>query len=106
MRGVLTTIFGSVLLFTPASAASLKLTLTNISGDQIAAITGKPANVESGAETENLITAPIAVAAKADVTIEAEDGVCVFDLQFTFASGQIQSRPDTDLCQTDQIIIE
>ena len=104
MRGVLMIIFGFVLLFTPAWSANLKLTLTNMSGDQITAITGKPVNTE--ADTENLIIAPIAVVAKADVTIEAEEGVCVFDLQFTFASGQIQSRPDTDFCQTDQIIVE
>jgi hypothetical protein len=89
----------------PVSAASLTLNFTNMSGEAIneLAATSKDA---AEASTQNVLAAPIANGESGTATLEAAEGDCVFNLTFTFASGKILERPDTDLCQTDAIVIE
>lgn len=55
---------------------------------------------------QNILAAPIAAGDSGAVTIEAADGECIFKLTFTFASGKVFERADTDICQTDSIVIE
>ena len=88
-----------------AEAASLTLQLTNSSGDSVTAVTATP---KSAAELsgENLLARPIPVGESATINLETTDEACIFDLSFTFASGKILNRPDTDLCQSDALIIE
>jgi hypothetical protein len=40
------------------------------------------------------------------VTFTAPDKTCVFAITITFASGKVTTLTDTDLCQTDSIIIQ
>ena len=56
--------------------------------------------------TQNILVAPTASGEGDVASLEAAEGDCVFNLTFTFASGKILERPDTDLCQTDGIMIE
>ena len=88
-----------------ASAASLSLNFTNMSGDIINELfaTSKGAAEVS---TQSILAAPIADGEAGLATLEAAEGDCVFNLTFTFASGKILERPDMDLCQTDGIMIE
>ena len=90
---------------TSASAASLPINFTNMSGDTIneLAATSKGAAEVS---TQNILAAPIANGEAGVAALEAAEGDCVFTLTFTFASGKTLARPDTDVCQTDGIIIE
>jgi hypothetical protein len=88
-----------------AHAAILDFTLTNMSGETIDAMT---ATVKDTAEASlaNLLSAPLGNGEPASISLEAAEGVCVFDLTFAFASGRILAMPDTDLCQTDGIVVE
>ena len=92
-------------LAAPVSAASLSLNFTNMSGDAINELT---ATSKGTAEVsiQNLLAAPIATGEAGVATLEAAEGDCVFNLTFTFASGKMLERPDTDLCQSDAIVIE
>ncbi len=55
---------------------------------------------------QNILAAPIAAGDSGAVTIDAADGECIFKLTFTFSSGKVLEREDTDICQTDSIVIE
>lgn len=96
-----------LLMFSSTSvfAASLTITFTNQSGDTIneLALTSKQSPEPSAA---NILAAPIAAGDSGAVTIEAAEGECVFMLTFTFASGKVLERADTDICQADGIVIE
>jgi hypothetical protein len=85
-----------------AMAANITLKISNKTGVTINSITAAP---KSGGATLSLTTAPIAAAAKPSITIAAGND-CVFTLTYTLASGKIIVLPDTDLCQTDQIMVE
>ncbi len=89
----------------PAMAASLAIKFTNRSGESITQLSATPRDAAS-APAQNILTGPIANGATGQATITAPDGTCVFTLTFTSASGKTVNRPDTDLCQTDGIIIE
>jgi hypothetical protein len=41
-----------------------------------------------------------------EVKFIVPDKTCVFNLTITLASGKITTLPDTDLCQTEQIIVQ
>jgi hypothetical protein len=68
------------------------------------------ATIVRPAITAPVIPTPTAVqrtiADPSAVTFNAPDKACVFTLAFTFASGKITTLPDTDLCQTEQIVVE
>ena len=89
----------------PAMAANLAVKFTNKSGDSISQLTATPRDATS-ASTQNILSGAIANGATGQATITAADGACVFTLTFTFGSGKILNRADTDLCQTDGIVIE
>ena len=88
-----------------ASAAPVSLTFTNMSGEAITAITTVPKG-EVVETPVNLLQAPISAGEPLTVTLDLAEGQCVFDISFTFASGTVNDRPDTDLCQTDGIVVE
>jgi hypothetical protein len=89
----------------PVLAASLSLNFTNMSGDTINELI---ATSKGAAEVsiQNILAAPIVNGESGVATLDAAEGNCVFNLTFTFASGKILERPDTDLCQSDTIVIE
>jgi hypothetical protein len=98
----------AVIAFTtaaPGTAADVSIRFTNMSGDSITQLTATPQDA-SEASTQNILTSPIPNGASGQTSIRSQDGICVFTLTFTFASGKILNRPDTDLCQTDGIVIE
>ena len=88
-----------------AMATPISLTFTNMSGEAIMAITAVPKG-EIVETPVNLIAAPIAAGEPLSVTLDLAEGQCVFDVSFTFASGTVTGRPDTDLCQIDGIVVE
>ncbi len=105
MRISLFTILALLMTGSQSHSAALTVTFTNMSGDAINAVTAIPKGAVD-AEATNLLAAPITNGEPADVSIQADDGQCVFDLNFAFASGKTLERPDTDLCQTDGIMVE
>jgi hypothetical protein len=54
--------------------------------------------------TPTAVTKPISDPSA--VTLTAPDKTCVFAIIITFASGKVTTLTDTDLCQTDSIIIQ
>jgi hypothetical protein len=88
-----------------AHAASLTVKFTNMSGDSITQLT---ATLKDAAEasTQSILESPIASGASGEASLEASESDCLFTLTFTFASGKTLDRADTDLCQTDRIVIE
>jgi hypothetical protein len=54
--------------------------------------------------SQNILVAPIANGEGGVASFEAAEDDCVFNL--TLASGKTLDRPDTDLCQSDGIVIE
>jgi hypothetical protein len=55
---------------------------------------------------QNILAAPIAAGDSGAVMIDAAEGECIFKLTFTFASGKVLERADTDICQADGIVVE
>ena len=94
-----------VMTATQARSAALTVTFTNLSGDAINSIAAIPKGAVDS-EPVNLLQTPIPNGEPADISIQADDGQCVFDLNIAFASGKTLIRPDTDLCQTDGIMVE
>ncbi len=88
-----------------AMATPVSLTFTNMSGEAITAITATPKG-ETLETPANLLGGPIAAGEPVTVTLDLAEGQCIFDVSFTFASGTVNDRPDTDLCQTDGIVVE
>ena len=88
-----------------ACAASLSIKFTNMSGDSIETLTATSKDATE-MSVQNILASPIASGEIGEATIEASENTCVFKLRFTFASGKTLERPDTDLCQTDSIVVE
>ena len=89
-----------------AQSAVLTVTYTNTSGDALTALTALPKGAANVAAV-NLLATPIPSGGSAGVSFDSGDeGQCVFDLNFAFASGKTLDRPDLDLCQTDGIMVE
>lgn len=106
MRCTLFLLAVSQLLVTAsASAASLSLNFTNMSGETINELVAIPKGADE-TSVQNILAAPIANGQGGSAALEAADGECVFNLTFTFASGKVLERPDTDICQSDGIVIE
>jgi hypothetical protein len=100
-----------LLLASPAWAAnqalptSYKLKLDNKSGEAITAITVTPKETAE-LSLSNVLGSNIASGSTGEVTLPAALGDCLFTLSITFASGKIVKRQDTDICQTEAIIVE
>ena len=105
MRKSLFVLFLSLSAMVQASAASLPLTLNNQSGDVITGLSATAIGAPD-ATPLSLLAAAIPAGESSDITVQAEDGQCLFNLTFTFASGKTADRPGTDLCQTDGIVVE
>lgn len=86
-------------------AADLTLNLTNMSGEEINAVTATPKGAAE-ISTQNILASSIPAGEPGTATLQAADDECVFDLIFSFASGKTLARPDTDICQTDGIVVE
>ena len=93
------------LAVTSVPAASLSASFTNMSGDTINMLAVSPKEATE-VSIQNILAAPISNGESGTASLEADEGECVFNLTFTFASGKILERPDTDLCQSDGIVIE
>ena len=88
-----------------AQATALKLKLTNKSTNAINAFSLRVKG-DSTSTPVNRLSSPIAAGAFATLQFDPGGTACVFDLTFTFASGKTSAQPDTDLCQTDGIVIQ
>jgi hypothetical protein len=77
-----------------------------MSGDTINELAATPKGAAE-ASVQNILAAPIATGEAGVASLETvADDECVFNLTFTFASGKVLERPDTDICQTDGMIVE
>lgn len=95
-----------VLLFTVASvSATISMTLTNKSGEELTAVSAVPINATAD-QTQNAIGEPIPTGDIGTATINTVEDNCLFNLTFTFVSGKTTERASTDVCQTDGIIVE
>jgi hypothetical protein len=84
---------------------SHKIKLDNRSGEAISTITATPKGI-ADLSTANVLASSIAAGASGDVTLQANEGDCLFTLAITFASGKTVQRQDTDVCQTETIMVE
>jgi hypothetical protein len=103
MRKLLPLIVISCFAFTPGHAAALTLKINNKSGQAINSIMATP---KSGGADISLLATAIAAGATGTANFTPPAGACVFTVKYTLASGKIITLPDTDLCQTDQIMVE
>jgi hypothetical protein len=103
MRKIFLSVCAGTILCTAAHAANITLTFNNKSGQTVTAISATP---KSGGVAQGLLAAALAAAAKSTITFLAPANTCVFNLSYTLANGKVTVLTDTDLCQTDQIIIE
>ena len=87
------------------SAANLSVKINNTSGDTISSLMVTPNGVTE-ISSQNILVSPIASGETGEASLASDEAACVFTLTFTFASGTTLDRPDTDLCQTDSIVIE
>lgn len=94
------------LLVTGLTAARADAITFNISNKTGAGITTIIAAPKSGADPITLTTGAIATDTTVPVTFQPADGDCVFTLTTTLDSGNTLSNPDTDLCQTDTIVLQ
>jgi hypothetical protein len=88
---------------TSADAASISLKISNKTGQAINTIVATP---KSGGADISILSAAIAAAATSPVTFTQPGTACVFTLTTTLGNGKVISNPDTDLCQTDMLIVQ
>jgi hypothetical protein len=79
--------------------------LNNMSGEAISTVTATPKGI-AVLSNANILASSIAAGASGDVTLQANQGDCLFTLAITFASGKTVQRQDTDVCQTEAIVVE
>ncbi len=91
------------LLSSTAQAATISLTFNNKSGQAVNVVTATP---KSGGDAQSLLPASLAAGAKSTISFASPGTACVFTLTYTLGNGKTTTVPDTDLCQTDQIIIQ
>ena len=89
----------------PALADDLTINFTNNAGVDVVTITAA-SKAQSPPALQSLLSAPITSGDTGTVTLQAANGECLFDLAYTFANGSSQTQSNTDLCQTDTIIVE
>ena len=95
----------SLLGLTSASAAELHVKLNNRSAAQITSVMAT-AYASPPETTQSVLVSPINPGEDGALQLTADDSACLFTLAITFSSGDVTERPDLDLCQTDQIMIE
>lgn len=88
---------------TAAQADAITFNVSNKTGVGISTIVAAP---KSGADPITLTTNAIAADTTSPVTFQPAEGDCVFTLTTTLDSGNTLSNPDTDLCQTDTLVIQ
>ena len=89
-----------------AQANDLTFQLNNMSGKSVIGVFATSKD-ESTPFQINLLAGQIAASETGELTIASQDEpVCVYDLNFQFGDGSSLNRPDVDLCQTDQLIVE
>jgi hypothetical protein len=87
-----------------ALADEITFQLNNMSQKPVVALYATPKG-DSTASEVNLLSGEIAETAIAEVTLASAEPSCVYDLKIEFGDGSNMDRPDVDLCQTDQLII-
>ncbi len=85
-------------------AEDYTFTLTNMAGDTIASVIAIDKDGTQAALS--VLAEPLAPTQHAILTLSTANGECVYDLTFTFANSTQTFRPDTDICQTDTILVE
>jgi hypothetical protein len=104
MRNTLLLIALVIAAATPANAAAITLKINNKTG---AAITSIVATPKGGGADISLTATPIAEAITSPISFTQPAGnPCVFTLTTTLSTAKIISNPDTDLCQTDMIVVQ
>jgi hypothetical protein len=89
---------------TIAQAAAITFKINNQTGQAITSIMATP---KLGGPDIAITPTPIAVgAAAANVTTTTANNACVFTLTTTLTNAKIITNPDTDLCQTDMIVLQ
>jgi hypothetical protein len=88
---------------TSATAASITLKINNKTGQAITSIVATP---KLGGADIAITPVPIAAAATVNVTASPADNACVFTLTTTLSTAKIITNPDTDLCQTDMLVVQ
>lgn len=97
--------FLSLALAGVAHAETHAINLSNMSGEDVSAITIVPVETPD-AQPQSVAGVAIAAGDDGVITIETPDGACVFDLSITLASGKSIYRPNTDICQMDGLVVE
>jgi hypothetical protein len=103
MKQILILVSVGLLVLNAAHAANLSISINNKSGQVLTSVVATPQN---GGAATNVISAPLAAAKQVSANLVLPTGVCVFTLVYSLANGKVVTLPDTDLCQTDQIIVE
>ena len=89
----------------PANATPLKFKLINKSAEALSSFT---LTIRGATPAANRLATALAAGAISSPPLNFDPGgtACVFDLTFTSASGKITNQPDTDLCQTEAIMVQ
>lgn len=95
----------ALMIATPAWASTISLTLTNSAGEAVTSVTVVPRGAVD-ATPATLSGDPIPAGEISDVSFQTAEDQCVYDLTINFASGKVSVMPDTDICQTDGIVIQ
>ncbi len=86
-----------------AEADTLKFKVNNKSGQAINVMSAVP---KAGGTSITLTTGAIAATTTGSISFTAPANTCVFALTTTLANGRVIASPDTDLCQTDMLIVQ
>lgn len=96
----------TAIAFLAGEAAAGELRLTNMSGKGISAIFVTAKGSELPSEINLLQGAAIAMEETGAVAVAMGEDQCIFDLQIQFDDSSTLDRPDMDLCQVSEIIVE
>jgi len=92
-------------LTAPALADPLAVTFTNSSTAGVTSITATPKGADTPSD-QNLLTQSIPAGETATATLDIPPDACLFNLAITFDTGKQTSAPDTDVCNTDAIVLQ
>ena len=93
--------FGSIR--TVAFADTLNIKFNNQTGQSISSIAITP---KSGGSAQSILTGALAASAIQSVQFTPASTDCVYNISYTTAAGITTTVPDTDLCQTEQLILQ
>lgn len=98
-------IFGFCLLVLSSNghADTLNVRVRNMTGQVINSMSAVP---KGGSAKVAVISSSLASTAIAPASFAVPSDTCVFVLTTTLASGRVIVSPDTDLCQTDVIVVQ